>query len=334
MSNKNKQSITEQFKNAYREAYAIKPDEVIAQNNLRTDFYKSFLWRLFLGNIEIKVPDKWSIDFVRAMLFWGGGIGVTELKGAVVPFAYSILTRNNWHYPITVQATGMLANEIPKRTIGEDCEIVYLESADFPNCAYAVGVASYIEIYAEKLACCDASIDTNLFVTRTPYIFGCEDDKQVEDMKALIRRMMSGVPAIYYKLTRKANPAQKELPLLKIPAKENFISLDVQAAKRSIIDEFLTGIGINNANTDKRERLITSEVEANDAEISAAIALWQDNVTRCIDKVKALYADFFLDNDFYVKFGREQKGGNNELSRVNGNMETETDADDTTPAEP
>ena len=325
MSNKKKliqDGIINQFRNAYEEAYGFKPKELIAQNNARTDFYRSYLWRLFLGSVKIVVPDKWSIDFVRAALLWGGALGVTELGNVVVPFAYSIKTRNKWHYPITVQATGELARDIPERTIGDDCEIVYLDSADFPNCYYASGVQSYIDIYAEKLANCDGGIDINLLVSRTPWVFGIEDEKDVQNMKALFYRIMAGAPAVFYKMGRKFNPQQKDLPILKTPVKENFIALEVQKAKRDIIDEFLTGIGINNANTDKRERLITSEVEANDVEISASVALWQDNVTRTINKVKTLYSDFFVDNEFSVTFiGAER--GDNEFSRTNGNMAVE-----------
>ena len=299
----------EKFKKAYEEAYGIKPNEVNAQNTQRTDFYKSFLWRLFLGSVKLDLPLKWSIDFFRAVLFWGGGIAITELDGAIVPFSYSIKTRNKWKYPIDVEATGELSEEIGTRKVGEDCELIYMDSADFPNAPYSIGVESYIEIYAEKLANCDGAIDVNLLVSRTPYIFGCEDEKQVSDMKGLVNRIMSGAPAIYYKMSRKANksPQSKDLPLLKTPVKENFVALDTQIAKRTIINEFLTGIGINNANTDKKERLITSEVEANDGEILAAVSLWQDNVNRGIDRAKALFADFFADNPLSIEFVGLQK---------------------------
>lgn len=323
MSNKKTTTQTiKQFKKAFEEAYGIKPNEVKAQNTLRVDYYKSFLWRLFLGSVRVRVPLSWSIDYFRAVLFWGGGIGATEYGATVVPFAYSIKERNAWHYPVSVQPTGEVNQVLPlDLKVGEDCEIIYLDSAEFPNLCYASGVASLIEIYAEKLANCDGAIDVNLFNTRTPFVFGCETEKDVQDMKQFVNRLTSGAPAIYYKITRKQNPSQKELPILKIPAKENFIALDTQAAKRAIIDEFLTAIGINNANTDKRERLIQSEVEANDAEIQSAVALWQDNVNRTIEKVKKRYPDFFAEdgNELSVKFiGAER--GKNELSRTNGNM--------------
>lgn len=332
MSNKNTNNFISEFKKAFKEAYGIEPTEVNAQNTLRTDHYRNYLWRLFLGSVKVVVPDSWSIDFVRDVLFWGGGIGVTKYKSVVIPYAYGIKTRNKWHYPIEVQATGKLAGEITSRKVGTDTELVYLESAEYPDAAYACGVQNLIDIYAEKLANCDGSIDVNLMNTRTPWVFGVESEKDVQDMKALVRRIMSGAPAVYYKLGRRPQPNQKDLPILKTPAKENFIALDVQDAKRSLIDEFLTAIGINNANTDKKERLITSEVKANDAEIASAVNLWQDNVDRCIKKVKKLYPDFFNTNEFSIKFigansNQEEapaytdaERGDNESSRVNGNM--------------
>ncbi len=299
----------ERFKKAYEEAYGVKPNEVNAQNTFRTDFYKSFLWRLFLGSVKLDLPLKWSIDFFRAVLFWGGGIALTTLDEYVVPFSYSIKTRNRWHYPVDVEATGELAEDIGARKVGVDCELIYMDSADYPNAPYSIGIESYIQIYAEKLANCDGAIDVNLMVSRTPYIFGCEDEKQVADMKGLVNRIMSGAPAIYYKMSRKASksPQAKDLPLLKTPVKENFVALDTQIAKRTIINEFLTGIGINNANTDKKERLITSEVEANDGEILAAVSLWQDNINRGIDRAKALFPDFFADNPLSIEFVGLQK---------------------------
>ena len=44
------------------------------------------------------------------------------------------------------------------------------------------------------------------------------------------------------------------------------------------MSEFLTEIGVNNANTDKRERLTDNEVEANDTEIQLNAGYWLDNI--------------------------------------------------------
>lgn len=296
---------------AEREAYAIKDKEIKAQNTLRVDYYKSYLWRLFLGNVAVRVPAHWSIDYFRANLFIFGNIGVTKLNGVAVPFRYSTLTRNRWLYPVDVRSDDEV--NLGKRKVGVDCEIIYLDSATFGG-SYAVGIDSLLQIYAEKLANCDGSIDINLLVSRTPWLFEVENEKEAQDMRAVFTRIMNGAPAIFYKRKRhRDNPLDRDTsPVQRLPVKDNYITNDVQDAKRSIINEFLTAIGVNNANTDKRERLITNEVDANNAELAAAVGLWQDNVNRQIDKVKAMFGDDVA--DLSVTFAR---GLNNDTVRPN-----------------
>ena len=73
--------------------------------------------------------------------------------------------------------------------------------------------------------------------------------------------------------------------------KENFIADLVQNEKLAIRNEFLTTIGINTANTTKRERQIVDEVNANNVEIKANIKLWKQNVEDCCDRVNAMFPE-------------------------------------------
>ena len=135
---------------------------------------------------------------------------------------------------------------------------------------------------------------------------------------------MSGVPAVFFKRNRKADlPTERDaLPIQRLPVRENYITTDVQDAKRSIMNEFLTAIGVNNANTDKRERLISNEVDANNAELVAAVGLWQDNIDRQIEKAVAMFPE--LTNNLSVKFGR---GLTNDTIRPNGSIQTTAEQD-------
>lgn len=308
------------MRETYEEAYAIKDKDIKAQNTIRVDFYRTYLWRLFLGSVDISLPRNWSDDYFRAVLFLGGCIAVTEVMGSVVPFAYSVRQRNKWKYPITIYACDEVGEIVKSdKTVGENCELIYLESASYGS-FFPCGVESLIDVYAQKLANCDGGIDINLLVSRTPWIFGVENDAQATDMKALFTRVMSGSPAVWFKIPSKSNsPIDKiELPLVKTPVKENFIANDVQLTKRSIINEFLTAIGVNNANTDKRERLISGEVESNNIELQCAVNLWQSNIDKCIKKVNELYGDSMLD-PISIKF----IGGSRNVTsdRFNGNIQ-------------
>jgi hypothetical protein len=77
---------------------------------------------------------------------------------------------------------------------------------------------------------------------------------------------------------------------------------DVQILKRKIVDEFLTEIGINNTNLDKRERLTDDEVNANDQEVIANIQHWIDNVNRGVKRANELF-------DLNIKFVVRDFGG-------------------------
>ena len=83
-----------------------------------------------------------------------------------------------------------------------------------------------------------------------------------------------------------------------MPAKENFIADDVQLLKRKIVNEFLTDIGINNTNLDKRERLTDDEVNANNVETVVNIKLWKQNVEKCCKYVNAMFPDAKLEITF------------------------------------
>ena len=55
------------------------------------------------------------------------------------------------------------------------------------------------------------------------------------------------------------------------------------------MSEFLTEIGVNNANTDKKERLTDNEVEANDSEIQLNAGYWLDNIREGIEKTNKMF---------------------------------------------
>lgn len=297
------------IREAAAEAYAIKAKDIHAQNTLRVDYYRAYLWRLFLGSIDVKIPDNWSIDYFRYSLFYLGCIAVTKIGAAVIPGAYTASKFNKWKYPVQIQSSDTV--EFGSRTVGADAEIIYLESADF-GAPFPTGAESMIDIYAQKLASCDAAIDTNLLISRTAWLGEAENTAEADDLKLMFTKILNGEPAVYYRRRKTEDlVGRKESPFTRLPVKENYVAGEIQVEKRRIIEEFLTGIGVNNANTDKRERLITSEVESNNAELQAAVALWQDNVNRCIKKVKAMYGDQ-LQGELSVTFGaiNPMRGGN------------------------
>ncbi len=113
-----------------------------------------------------------------------------------------------------------------------------------------------IQLYAHDLTNIKRTIDTNIIAQKIPYIILCSD-KQKLSLKQLIKQTNDNEPYIF---------GDKNLDLSEIKTMKTDVPIvfdKLQTQKTNVWNECLTFLGINNANTDKKERLITNEVEAN-----------------------------------------------------------------------
>ena len=113
-----------------------------------------------------------------------------------------------------------------------------------------------IQLYSADLTNIKRTIDTNIEAQKIPTIVTCSD-RQKLTFKNAIKQKQDNEPVIYADKNLDTN----EIKVLKTDAPIVFDKLQVQ--KTNVMNECLTFLGINNANTDKRERLVTNEVEAN-----------------------------------------------------------------------
>lgn len=132
---------------------------------------------------------------------------------------------------------------------GEDCVIIR-------NNADCIPTYPMIQLYSADLTNIKRTIDTNIESQKMPIIVKCSD-KQKLSLKQAIKQKQDNEPVIYADKGLETN----EISVLKTDTPIVFDKLQVQ--KTNILNECLTFLGINNANTDKRERLVTSEVESN-----------------------------------------------------------------------
>ena len=288
-----------QWQDAFKDATQVKPKEV---NTLavRTGFYKEYLWRVFLGSVHVEVPEHWNIDYVRRALFLGGAFCITQWQGVIIPAAFNVTQRNAWKYPIQIQSRDEV--DFGYRKPGADAAIVYLNDS-WSGTSYAYGIDDTINVFAEKLSNADGAIDVNLLNSRAAFIFQAENQPEAVTLKSLFTKVMNGEPAVFWRKQKKTLPGQDNtLPIVTLPIKNNYVADLIQEEKRAIVNEFLTMIGVNNNNSEKKERQLVDEVNANNEEISAAVALWQDNVDRCLEAARKLFPGEL--DELVIEFGR------------------------------
>lgn len=115
-----------------------------------------------------------------------------------------------------------------------------------------------VAAFSERLAKTERITDINLNAQRTPY-FITGTDKQMLTLVNLFKKVNDGDPVIY------GDKSQINLDSVKVLRTDApFIVDKLDIHKTNLWNEALTFLGIFNANTDKRERLITDEVQAND----------------------------------------------------------------------
>jgi len=289
------------LKDLLNDFFARKPSDVDGVMNTSAYYYRLYLLKKLFGRFTFEnIPEGWDEDYMLETLFLNGFFTVCDTSAGVLPLKCGLTGINVFEKPTQIIVANPVLGNF-ERTIDVDCVVVQLQ----PNYE---GVYPMINRYATMLAMCDSSIAVNLMNTKATFLFGAANKAQSETLKLMYDKIASGEPAVFV-----GDGLNKESFYI-IPAKQNFIADDVQILKRKIINEFLTEIGINNSNLDKRERLTDNEVEANDQEVVSNIQCWIDNIKWGIQKVNRMFG---LNISFVIRdFGGMKEGEINESSKL------------------
>ena len=278
MGNSILKQISVPFSDLVHEFFARKPKEVDGVANTSSMYYRDYLLKKILSRFEFdNIPSYWDLDYFLEVLFLEGKVCITDTGVGVIPLKCGTTGVGVFEQPTEV----IIANPVlgnMRRTIDVDCALIKLQYN-------YQGVGCMINRYSTLLAMCDSSISVNLMNSKVAYVFKAASKSQAATLETMYDQVSCGKPATFVG----ENGALNSENFFTFPVKENFVANDIQLLKRKIVDEFLTDIGINNANTDKKERLITDEVNANNNEVSANIQHWYDNISDGIKRANTMY---------------------------------------------
>ena len=151
------------------------------------------------------------------------------------------------------------------------------------------GVLDLCGHYAEKMALASASIDQNLWHTKIATVFFAGSDAEQQSLKKAYDRMTDGDPMVVVRKNLRDENGNLKYEVFNRDVKSSYIISDLLADLRKIEAEFDTRIGVPNANTDKRERLITDEVNSNNVETHILADMWMDSIQDAIRKIKQMF---------------------------------------------
>ena len=244
------------------ENYQLLSYKTVAQmsNNITFSYYYYKLMLIVKNLFEWEgLPNNMESRWIERYLFTDGAC--VFFKDPVMGYMVAGIAQdggvNCYDDPTTVTpvATNYVYTGKAPLTCDEDCYIIRNNDLRLPE-------FSVVRYYAYKLTNLDRAIDVNIEAQKTPTIVTCTD-KQKLSLKQAINQRKDNEPVIYAD-----NSFDKDMiTTLDLTAPPVFKDLQVQ--KHMIINEFFTDIGVNNANMDKRERMVANEVEANNEQVKA-----------------------------------------------------------------
>jgi upper collar protein len=161
-----------------------------------------------------------------------------------------------------------------------------------PNNNFYEPYIGYLELFCEKLADIELTIQLNRNAQITPY-FIFVDNNSVLSMKNIFNKIANFEPVVYLN-KQKDQDGQDSFKQLSdyiqvFRTDAPFLLDKLHDEKLRVMNQLLTFIGINNNPSDKKERLVVSEAISNNGVISANIEVGWKSRRKAVDLINKCY---------------------------------------------
>lgn len=248
--------------------------DVATMNNGEADFiYYTYLQMLSLNMFKYKdLPESINTFYLEYVLQTRGYIGFYDDERLGLICSEITLGGKLNHYQMPTEYHTVSTSPLVKKNLSsEECVVM-------KNSPLYVGIFPYLNFFAKKLALTSRTMDQNLRMQWTPYII-TGDKRMLQQFKVFIKKILQGVQTIFTSKgfrTEDVNVLQTNAP---------FIADELHGMKQAILRECMTLLGIENANMDKKERLVSDEVNANNQQVIASRNIWLSERKKAIEEL-------------------------------------------------
>lgn len=228
-------------------------------------FWYDLLWNKAVSIFEYEdLPDTVNRDYLETTLMSRGNVTwINDNEGNLRALYGAAYGFDCYGFPTTA--------EIANPVLGTIRGTFHLDAVWMRNNIYALPVQDKIFEYAMQLAQLDTNLKVNLDNLKTTTIFAVDNDAQATQVKDIYKKIVSGEPGLIvgdnldFLSENKVNVFSSNI---------QYLGTQFLADRRTIINDFLTLFGINNIALEKKERLITGEVDSNDQELEINKYFW------------------------------------------------------------
>lgn len=242
-----------------------------------------FEWHDLPEGVDERMMEYWLLQNGMVVFFKDdmlAGTSVSEEGYAVLP----TMINGEWNiYNYPVDRRAYATDGYNKELTDEDSVLIF-------NDYLRVPMMPSLMLYAKRLAELDRTIDINVINQKAPKILrGNEQNK----LTALNMMKQIEENRLWLWTYKDSQNFDMEVLDLTVP----FVAKDLQTVKHQIWNEALTYIGVENVNTEKKERLISDEVMSNMGDVEVSRFTRLNAREQACDKINDLFG-----LDVYVTF--------------------------------
>ena len=266
---------TQQLNRAYS---SRSPAGLVVTNTALAFFYRKYLFQKAISQFKPTLPEYWPENLLMYLIFGTGYAAVFDtIQFGKIYAPCSLSGFDIFYQPTRAIVSHRLLPGIRDLQIGKDCAVLRLQPE------YS-GIADICCFYGDLLALAAETANTNLFNSRVSFIFAGRNSAQAEAWKKVYTKISSGEPAVVADKKLFLEDGKGGLlpswMMFQQNVGENYIVSDVLSDMRKIEALFDSEVGIPNANTDKKERLIGDEVNSNNVSTYSNMSMWLETLQR------------------------------------------------------
>jgi hypothetical protein len=180
---------------------------------------------------------------------------------------------NFYNEPTNYQAVSIGYN---KELTPDNAVIIY-------NTLSRVSVLPIVEAYARRLYEVERAMDVNIRGQKTPLLI-LADESQRLTMENMYMKYDGNEPFIF---GNKSGFDKDAIQVLMTPTP--YVTDKLMEYKHNLWNEAMTFLGVGNAKQDKKERLVSDEVSANDEQITGSRYIWLDARQLACEKINEMF---------------------------------------------
>ena len=261
----------------------VTPSTVHIRGTGLAQFFARYLLQTAMSVFKWELPEEWDRDYFLYTLYCYGYIAVLQTdKYGVIPQNCGLAGYGLYYQPTRAIITNPLLSGIKDLRIHEQCTLFKLQ----PDYGSVMDLIGY---YSDMMALAAQASGVNMINSHMAYAFRATSKAGAESMKKLYDQIASGEPAVVYDKALDDGTDSNIWQTFTQGVKQNYIALDLLQTLHYLELRFDTTLGIPNANTDKKERLVTNEVSSNDVETYSNASLWLESLKKCAEETNNMF---------------------------------------------